>query len=47
MGTIVLKSRFVIKEVSPTLYTFRYETSQDGTKWDTVAEGKSTKAAAK
>ena len=38
------KSRFTIVETSPTSYTFKWESSADGTKWATLMEGKSTKA---
>jgi hypothetical protein len=40
-----MKGRFTMKIVSPTSYTFKYEMSQDGTHWDTVMDGKATKAA--
>jgi len=33
-------------EESPTAYTFKYETSEDGQKWNTMMEGKATKAGA-
>ena len=36
----VYKNRYTIKEVSPTEYTFKWEMSEDGTKWETLAEGK-------
>jgi hypothetical protein len=44
MGEQTLKSRYTIVESSPTAYTFKWETSPDGTKWSTVMEGKSTKS---
>jgi len=35
--------RFIIREVSPTSYTYAYEVSIDGGAWTNVMEGKSTK----
>lgn len=43
MGGKPIKSRFIIKELSPTAYTFKWEISPDGQTWSTIAEGKSTK----
>jgi hypothetical protein len=43
-GGQTFKSRYTVVEVSPTSYTFKWETSADGTKWATLMEGKSTKA---
>jgi hypothetical protein len=43
MGGQVMKGRYTAKELSPTSYSFKYELSQDGTSWNTVMEGKSTK----
>ncbi len=43
-GGMAFKSKYTIVEVSPTSYTFKWEMSQDGTKWATVMEGKSTKS---
>jgi Protein of unknown function (DUF1579) len=37
-------SRYTMTEISPTAYTFKWETSSDGTKWTNLMEGKSTKA---
>lgn len=37
-------SRYTIVETSPTAYTFKWDTSPDGTKWETMAQGKSTKS---
>lgn len=37
------KSRFTIVETSPRAYTFKWESSPDGTKWSTLMEGKATK----
>jgi hypothetical protein len=44
MGPSVIKSRFIMKVVSPSSYTFKYEVSQDGISWTTVLDGKATKA---
>ena len=38
-----IKGRFTLKEVSPTLYTYKFDTSPDGSSWTNVMEGKSTK----
>jgi len=43
LGDHVVKGRFVVKVVSPTVYTFRFDYSPDGTSWTNVMEGKSTK----
>jgi hypothetical protein len=43
MGTATIKGRFTMKVTSTTSYNFSYETSQDGTKWTTVLDGKATK----
>jgi hypothetical protein len=43
MGTMTMKSRFVMKITSATAYTFVFDMSQDGTKWSTVMDGKATK----
>lgn len=42
-GGKVFKGRFVVKVVSPTVYTFRFDYSPDGTSWTNIMEGKSTK----
>ena len=44
MGTQMMKGRFTTKTLSPTSYSFKFEMSQDGTTWNTVMEGKATKA---
>jgi hypothetical protein len=44
MGGQPFHSRYTMTEVSPTSYTFKWDTSADGTKWTNVMEGKSTKA---
>jgi len=43
MGPQTAKGRFTEKILSPTSYTFKFEMSSDGTKWDTAMEGKATK----
>ncbi len=43
MGGKTVKSRYSIKETSPTSYTFKWETQGDDGTWQTVMEGKSTK----
>jgi hypothetical protein len=43
MGPMTLKGRFTMKITSPTAYDFKYEISQDGTKWNLVMDGKATK----
>jgi hypothetical protein len=43
MGGKTIHSRYTITETSPTSYTFKWETSEDGKTYATIAEGKSTK----
>jgi hypothetical protein len=43
MGPQTVKARFSIKIVSPTLYSYKYEMSQDGKNWTLVVDGKDTK----
>ncbi|MGI8785996.1 MAG: DUF1579 family protein [Acidobacteriota bacterium] len=43
VGAKLIKSRFTLKEVSPTSYTY-YWATEDGNKWTTIMEGKATKA---
>jgi len=43
MGGKMVKSRYSIKELSPTSYTFKWETQGEDGAWQTVMEGKSTK----
>ncbi|HZD93599.1 MAG TPA: DUF1579 family protein, partial [Candidatus Sulfotelmatobacter sp.] len=42
----VVKGRYIMKVTSPTSYDFKYEASMDGGPYDTVMEGKATKAGA-
>lgn len=44
LGGQTFNSRYTIVETSPTAYTFKWDTSEDGTKWSTVMEGKTTKS---
>jgi hypothetical protein len=44
MGGKKVKTRVIIKELSPTAYTFKMDTQGDDGKWATVMESKSTKA---
>lgn len=43
MGGKLIKSRYTITLPSPTVQTFKWETSEDGKTWKVAAEGKSTK----
>jgi hypothetical protein len=43
MGGKLIKSRYTVVLTSPTTQTFKWETSEDGKTWGTMAEGKSTK----
>ena len=43
MGPQTMKGRFTMKILSPTSYTYKFEMSPDGTKWDLVMDGKDTK----
>jgi len=42
MGGKLIKSRVIIKELSPTAYTFKFEMAE-GAKWKTIMDGKETK----
>ena len=42
-GPKAMKGRYTMKILSPTSYTFKFDMSEDGTKWDTMMEGKATK----
>lgn len=44
MGGKTMKSRYTIKETSPTSYTFKWEMLGEDGAWQTVLEGKTTKA---
>jgi hypothetical protein len=44
MGGQMMKGRFIMKMVSPTSYTYKFDVSQDGTNWTNMMEGKATKA---
>jgi hypothetical protein len=43
MGPQTMKGRYTMKILSPDSYTFKFEMSPDGTKWDVGMEGKATK----
>jgi len=43
MGATTMKGRFIMKMTSSTSYTFGFDMSQDGTKWNTMMDGKATK----
>jgi hypothetical protein len=43
-GGQTFKSRYTIVQTSPTSYTFKWESSPEGTTWTTLMEGKATKA---
>jgi hypothetical protein len=42
-GGNAMKTRFTMKTLSPTSYTFKFEMSPDGDSWSTVADGRATK----
>ena len=44
MGTMTMKGRFTMKNVTPAGYTFSYEMSQDGKTWTNVMDGKAIKS---
>lgn len=44
MGGKMMKSRYVIKQMSPTSYTFKWEIAGDDGSWQTIVEGKAKKA---
>src|SRR5262249_51922153 len=44
MGGKIMKTHFILTEVPPTSYTFKFEMSEDGNNWATVMEGKGSKA---
>ncbi len=43
MGGKVVKSRFIIKELSPSSYSYKWETPGASGSWTTIMEGKETK----
>jgi hypothetical protein len=43
MGGTTYKGRYIMKILSPTAYSFKYDISKDGTNWTTIMEGKNTK----
>jgi hypothetical protein len=44
MGGTTMKGRFTMKILTPASYNFTFEMSQDGKTWNTVMDGKATKA---
>ena len=44
MGGQTAKTHFIITEVSPTAYDFKFEISQDGNSWTSMMDGKATKS---
>jgi hypothetical protein len=47
MGGKTYHGRYSMVTASPDSYTFKYESSEDGSNWMTIMEGKATKAAKK
>jgi hypothetical protein len=43
MGPQTIKGRLTLKMLSATAYSFKFETSTDGTTWNTLLQGKDTK----
>jgi hypothetical protein len=43
MGPQTIKGRLTIKVLSAAVYDFKFETSPDGTTWNTLLEGKDTR----
>ena len=43
-GGKVTNTRFIVKELSPTSYWFKFEMRPEAGEWSTIMEGKSTKA---
>lgn len=43
MGGSTMKGRFIVKVTSPRAYDYKFDMSQDGTTWNPVMDGKSTK----
>lgn len=43
MGSMTMKGRFVMKVTSSTSYTFSFESSEDGSKWTMIMDGKASK----
>ncbi|HSD29102.1 MAG TPA: DUF1579 family protein [Vicinamibacteria bacterium] len=44
MGGKLVKSRYTLKQLTPTSYSFKWEAQGEGGAWSTLMEGKSTKA---
>jgi len=43
MNGQMVKTHFIIKQLSPTSYSFKFDMSLDGSTWTTAMEGKATK----
>ena len=43
MGGKLIKQRYTVTLTSPTTQTFKWETSEDGKTWSTLAQGSSKK----
>jgi len=43
MGPQTVKGKFTQKTISPTSYSFKFEMSMDGTTWNLIMDGKTTK----
>jgi len=43
LGGSTRKTRFIIKTLSPTSYTFKFQISPDGNHWSTMMDGKAAK----
>ena len=44
MGGKMVKSRYVMEQLSPTSYTFKWEMQDEAGAWQTIMDGKATKA---
>jgi len=44
MGGKVMKGRYTVNVLSPTSYNFKYEMAVDNGEWNTIMDGKATKA---
>jgi len=47
MGGKTMHGRYTMSDLTPTSYKFKWETSEDNQKWNTVMEGKTTKSGGK
>ena len=44
MGGKVIKGRYIIKQLSPSSYTIKFDMASDTGEWNTIMEGKATKS---